>query len=128
MKWISIHGESNGVDDESRAYLDQTLGVFRDEMRQGFATSGADVGSLREELTSLRQEFEDLRHDIRGIAEGVISLSERVDRLGLDIGVRAEMSERFTATHAVVRACFRDVSETWPTCARSFSLPEPARP
>jgi hypothetical protein len=27
----------------------------------------------------------------------------------LDVGVRAEMNERFAATHAVVRVCFSDV-------------------
>jgi predicted nuclease with TOPRIM domain len=145
------------VDAETRAYLDQTLGVFRDEFSRGFANLHQEFGALHQEFGSLRQEFgtvreefgslrqefgtvreefgtlradfdelrrevresaaetrrhfdvvaEDLRHDIRGIAEGVIALSERVDRLG--VSVRAEMNERFTATHAVVRVAFSDV-------------------
>ena len=145
------------MDAETRAYLDQTLGVFRDEFSRGFANLHQEFGALHQEFGSLRQEFgalhqefgslrqefgtvreefgtlradfdelrrevresaaetrrhfdvvaEDLRHDIRGIAEGVIALSERVDRLG--VSVRAEMNERFTATHAVVRVAFSDV-------------------
>jgi predicted nuclease with TOPRIM domain len=152
------------VDAETRAYLDQTLGVFRNEFSRGFANLHQEFGALHQEFGSLRQEFgalhqefgalrqefgslrqefgtvreefgtlradfdelrrevresaaetrrhfdvvaEDLRHDIRGIAEGVIALSERVDRLG--VSVRAEMNERFTATHAVVRVAFSDV-------------------
>ncbi|HEY4911624.1 MAG TPA: hypothetical protein VIJ73_19075 [Methylomirabilota bacterium] len=138
------------MDAETRAYLDQTLGAFRDDVRRGFTTLYQEFGTLRQEFGTVREEFgtlrqefgavreefgtlradfdelrrevrdsavetrrhfdvvaEDLRHDIRGIAEGVIALSERVDRF--DVGVRAEMNERFTATHAVVRAAFRDV-------------------
>jgi len=187
------------VDAETRAYLDQTVGAFRDEVSRGFAnlhqefgtlrkdfgTLRGDFGTLRKEFGTLKQEFgavqetvgalqqgletvrgdvgalkqefgtvqekvgslqhgfgtvceelvslrssfdelrrevhesaietrrhfdvvaEDLRHDIRGIAEGVIALSERVDHL--DVGIHAEMSERFTATQAVVRVCFSDV-------------------
>jgi hypothetical protein len=37
----------------------------------------------------------------------VIGLSERVDRL--DTGLRAEMNERFAASHAVVRVAFQEV-------------------
>ena len=138
------------MDAETRAYLDQTLGVFRDEFSRGFANLHQEFGALHQEFGALHQEFgslrqefgtvreefgtlradfdelrrevresaaetrrhfdvvaEDLRHDIRGIAEGVIALSERVDRLG--VSVRAEMNERFTATHAVVRVAFSDV-------------------
>jgi len=145
------------VDAETRAYLDQTLGAFRDDVRRGFTTLYQEFGTLRQEFGTLRQEFgtlrqefgtvreefgtlrqefgtlradfdelrrevrdsavetrrhfdvvaEELRHDIRGIAEGMIALSERVDRF--DVGVRAEMNERFTATHAVVRVAFSDV-------------------
>jgi hypothetical protein len=124
------------VDAETRAYLDQTLGAFRDHVNRGFANLHQDFGALLEEFGTVREEFgslradldelrrevqesaaetrrhfdvvaEDLRHDIRGIAEGVIALSERVDRLG--VSVRAEMNERFTATHAVVRVAFGDV-------------------
>jgi hypothetical protein len=110
------------VDAETRAYLDQTLGVFRDDVSRGFATLHREFGVLRAEFDELRREVREsaietrrhfdvvaeyLRHDIRGIAEGVIALSERVDRLG--VSVRAEMNERFTATHAVVRVAFSDV-------------------
>ena len=189
------------MDAETRAYLDLTLGAFRDEFSRGFANLHQEFGALREEFSTLRREFgtvqgkidtlqhefgtvqeavgalqpglgtvqetvgalqralgmvqetvgalqqgfetvreelatlradvdelrrevresavetrrhfdvvaEDLRHDIRGIAEGVIALSERVDRS--DVGIRAEMSERFAATHAVVRVCFGDVRQ-----------------
>jgi phage host-nuclease inhibitor protein Gam len=113
------------VDAETRAYLDQALGALREEfgsLREEFGSLRGEFGSLRGEFGSLRQEVRDtaaetrrhfdvvaeyLRHDIRGIAEGVIVLSERVDRLGS--GLRTEMNERFAATHAVVRVAFQEV-------------------
>jgi len=110
------------VDAETRAYLDQVLGAFRDDVSRGFGALREESGTLRGEFEALRQEVRDtaaetrrhfdvvaeyLRHDIRGIAEGVIGLSERVDRLGT--GLRSEMNERFTATHAVVRVAFQEV-------------------
>jgi hypothetical protein len=138
------------VDAETRAYLDQVLGAFRDDVSRGFGTLRGEFGTLRGEFGTLRGEFgtlrgefgtlrgefgtlrgefealrqevrdtasetrrhfdvvaEYLRHDIRGIAEGVIGLSERVDRLGT--GLRTEMDERFAATHAVVRVAFQEV-------------------
>jgi chromosome segregation ATPase len=120
------------VDAETRAYLDQVLGALREDfgslredfgsLRQEFGSVRQEFGSLRQEFGSLRQEVRDtaaetrrhfdvvaeyLRHDLRGIAEGVIGLSERVDRLGT--GLRAEMDERFAATHAVVRVAFQEV-------------------
>jgi len=173
------------VDAETRAYLDQLLGAFRDDVSREFGTLREEFGTLREEFGTLREEFgtvreefgtlrgefgtlrgefgtvreefgtlreefgtvreefgtlreefgtlrggfealreevrdtaaqtrrhfdvvtEYLRHDIRGLAEGVIGLSERVDRLGADL--RAEMNERFTASHAVVRVAFQEV-------------------
>jgi methyl-accepting chemotaxis protein len=113
------------VDAETRAYLDQVLLALREDfgsLRDEFGSVREEFGSLREDFRSLRQEVRDtaaetrrhfdvvaehLRHDIRGIAEGVIGLSERVDRLGT--GLRAEMDERFAATHAVVRVAFQEV-------------------
>ena len=110
------------MDAETRDYLDQTLGALRDDFRREFGTLREEFGPLRGEFAELRQEVrdtaaetrrhfhviaEDLRHDIRGIAEGVIALSERVDRM--DTGLRAEMNERFTAAHAVVRVAFGQV-------------------
>ena len=152
------------MDAETRAYLDQALGAFRDDLSRAFGTLRAEFGALRQEFGTLRDEFgtvreevgslrgefgalhdefgtvrgevgslrgefgalrqevrdtaaetrrhfdvvaEYLRHDIRGIAEGVIVLSERVDRL--DTGLRTEMNERFGATHAVVRVAFQEV-------------------
>jgi len=145
------------VDAETRAYLDQALGAFRDDLSREFGTLRGEFGTLRGEFGTLREEFgtvrgevgtlrgevgtlrgevgtlrgefealrqevrdtaaetrrhfdvvaEHLRHDIRGIAEGVIGLSERVDRLGT--GLRTEMDERFAATHAVVRVAFQEV-------------------
>jgi len=166
------------VDAETRVYLEQVLGTFRDDVSREFGTLRQDFGTLREDFRALREDFgavredfgtlqqefgtlrgefgtlhqefgtlkgefgtlhqefgtvrgdfgalrqevrdaaaetrrhfdvvaEYLRHDIRGIAEGVIVLSERVDRL--DTGLRAEMNERFAASHAVVRVAFREV-------------------
>ena len=85
------------MDAETRAYLDQVLGAFRDDVSRGFGTLREEFGTLRGELGTLRGEFEALRqevrdtasetrrhfdvvaeylrHDIRGIAEGVIGLS-----------------------------------------------------
>ena len=101
------------------------FGTLRGEvgtLREEFGTVRGEVGTLRGEVGTLRQEIRDtaaetrrhfdvvaehLRHDIRGIAEGVIGLSERVDRLGT--GLRTEMDERFAATHAVVRVAFQEV-------------------
>jgi hypothetical protein len=77
-------------------------------VRGGFELLSQEV---REAAAETRRHFdvvaEDLRHNIRGIAEGVISLSERVDRLGS--GLRTEMDERFAATHAVLRVAFQEV-------------------
>jgi hypothetical protein len=113
------------VDAETRAYLDQALGALREEfgsLREEFGSLRGEFGSLRGEFGTLRQEVRDsaaetrrhfdvvaeyLRHDIRGVAEGVIGLSERVDRLGS--GLHAEINERFAATHAVVRVAFQEV-------------------
>ena len=117
------------MDAETRAYLDQVLGAFRDDVSRGFGMLREEFGTLRGEFGTLRGEFEALRqevrdtasetrrhfdvvaeylrHDIRGIAEGVIGLSERVDRLGT--GLRTELDERFAATHAVVRVAFQEV-------------------
>jgi phage host-nuclease inhibitor protein Gam len=101
------------------------FGTLRGEfgtLRGEVGTLRGEVGTLRGEVGALRQEVRDtaaetrrhfdvvaeyLRHDIRGIAEGVIVLSERVDRLGT--GLRTEMNERFAATHAVVRVAFQEV-------------------
>ena len=113
------------MDAETRAYLDQVLGALREDfgmLRGEFGTLHGEFGTVRGEFELLRQEVretaaetrrhfdvvaEDLRHDIRGIAEGVIGLSERVDRLGS--GLRTEMDERFAATHAVLRVAFQEV-------------------
>ncbi len=113
------------MDAETRAYLDQIMGALRGEfgaLRGEFGALRGEFGTLRGEFGALRQEMRDtaaetrrhfdvvaesLRHDIRGIAEGVIVLSERVDRL--DSGLRTEMEERFAATHAVVRVAFQEV-------------------
>ena len=145
------------MDAETRNYLEQVLGTFRDDVSREFGTLRQEFGTLREDFRALREDFgavreefgtlhqefgtlkgefgtvhgefealrqevrdtaaetrrhfdvvaEYLRHDIRGIAEGVIVLSERVDRL--DTGLRAEMNERFAASHAVVRVAFREV-------------------
>jgi phage host-nuclease inhibitor protein Gam len=96
------------VDAETRAYLDQALGTFRDDVSREFGTLRQEV---RDTAAETRRHFdvvaEHLRHDIRGIAEGVIVLSERVDRLGT--GLRTEINERFAATHAVVRVAFQEV-------------------
>ncbi|HEV2053896.1 MAG TPA: hypothetical protein VGV06_01845 [Methylomirabilota bacterium] len=113
------------MDAETRAYLDQALGALREEfgsLRGEFGSLREEFGTLRGEFGTLRQEVRDsaaetrrhfdvvaeyLRHDIRGVAEGVIGLSERVDRLGS--GLRTEMNEGFAATHAVVRVAFQEV-------------------
>ena len=85
------------MDAETRAYLDQALGALRQEVRETAAET-----RRRFEIVG-----EHLRHDIRGIGEGVIALSESVDRLGS--GLRTEMNERFAATHGVVRVAFQEV-------------------
>ena len=110
------------MDAETRAYFDQALGALREDFSREFGTLRGEFGTLREEFEGLRQEVRDtatetrrhfdvvaeyLRHDIGGIAEGVIGLSERVDRLGT--GLRTEMDERFAAAHAVVRVAFQEV-------------------
>ena len=105
--------------------LRQEFGTVRGEfgsLRGEFGILQGEFGTVRGEFAALRHEVrdsaaetrrhfdvvaEDLRHDIRGIAEGVIGLSERVDRLGS--GLRTEMDERFAAPHAVVRVAFQEV-------------------
>ena len=110
------------MDAETRAYFDQVLGALRGDFSREFGTLREEFGALRGEFEVLRQDVRDsaaetrrhfdiaaeyLRHDIRGIAEGVIGLSERVDRLGSS--VRTEMNDGFTGTHAVVRVAFQEV-------------------
>jgi hypothetical protein len=120
------------VDAETRAYLDQVLGALGEDfgtlrgelgtLDGKFGTLHGEFGTVRGELELLRQEVreaaaetrrhfdvvaEDMRYDIHGIAEGVISLSERVDRLGS--GLRTAMDERFAATYAVLRVAFQEV-------------------
>jgi hypothetical protein len=127
----SLRREFGSVREEF-GFLREDFGSARQDfgsVREGFGALREEVGavhanfgSLRQEFGSLRQEVRDaaaetrrhfdvvaehLRHDIRGIAEGVIGLSERVDRLGT--GLRAEMDEHFAATHAVVRVAFQEV-------------------
>ncbi len=85
------------MDAETRAYLDQALVALRQEVRDTAAETRRHFDVVGESL----------RHDIRGIGEGVIGLSERVDRLGS--GLRTEMDERFAATHAEVRVAFQEV-------------------
>ncbi|HUO63062.1 MAG TPA: hypothetical protein VMT97_05135 [Terriglobales bacterium] len=105
--------------------LKQEFGTVQEKvgsLEHGFGTVCEELATLRSSFDELRLEVresaietgrhfdvvaEDLRHDIRGIAEGVIALSERVDRL--DVGIHTEMRERFIATQAVVRVCFSDV-------------------
>jgi septal ring factor EnvC (AmiA/AmiB activator) len=115
------------MDAETRAYLDQTLGA----LQQGFGTVREELATVREELATVRADVDEvrrevresavetrrhfdvvaeyLRHDLSGIAEGVIVLSERADRLSAS--VRAEIDERLSATHAVVRVAFSDVRQ-----------------
>jgi hypothetical protein len=120
----TLRGEFGTLRDEFGMVRDE-FGMVRDEfgmLRGEFGMVREEFGTLRGEFGMLRQEVRDtaaetrrhfdvvaehLRHDIRGIAEGVIGLSERVDRLGT--GLRAEMDERFAATHAVVRVAFQEV-------------------
>jgi predicted nuclease with TOPRIM domain len=117
--------EDFGTVREDFGTLQQEFGTLRGEfgtLHQEFGTLKGEFGTVHGEFEALRQEVRDtaaetrrhfdvvaeyLRHDIRGIAEGVIVLSERVDRL--DTGLRGEMNERFAASHAVVRVAFREV-------------------
>jgi hypothetical protein len=41
------------------------------------------------------------------VAEGVAANTERIDRVEVDL--KSEMKQGFAATHAVVRAAFRDL-------------------
>ena len=50
---------------------------------------------------------ESLRQDIQTAAEGVAANIERIDRVEVDL--KSEMARGFAATHAVVRAAFRDL-------------------
>jgi hypothetical protein len=96
------------VDAETRAYLDQALGAFRDDVSREFGTLRQE---LRDTAAETRRHFdvvaEDLRHDIRAVAEGVGATFERVDRLGSEL--RTEMGQRFAASHAIVRVAFQEV-------------------
>jgi len=99
------------MDGETRAYLDQALGSFRQEL----------VG-LRQEFVGLRQEVRDtaaetrrhfdvvaesLRHDIRTVAKGVAATTERMDRV--EASVKTELEERFAATHSIFRTAFHEL-------------------
>jgi predicted nuclease with TOPRIM domain len=105
--------------------LREEFGTLRGEvgtLRGEFGTLRGEFGTLRGEFGAVRQEVREtaaetrrhfdvvaeyLGHDLRGIAEGVIGLSERVDRVGS--GLRTEMDERFDTTHAVIRVAFKEV-------------------
>ena len=92
------------MDGETRAYLDQALGSLRQEfvgLRQ----------EVRDTAAETRRHFdvvaESLRRDIQTVAEGVAANIERIDRIEVDL--KSEMARGFAATHAVVRAAFRDL-------------------
>jgi hypothetical protein len=120
------------MDGETRAYLDQALGSLRQEfvglrqefvgLRQEFVGLGQEVVGLRQEVVDLRQEVREtaaetrrhfdvvaefLRRDIRTVTEGVAANTERIDRV--EVNFKSEMEQGFAATHAVVRAAFRDL-------------------
>src|SRR2546425_38210 len=99
------------MDGETRAYLDQALGSFRQEL----------VG-LRQEFVGLRQEVRDtaaetrrhfdvvaesLREDIRAVAEGVAATTERMDRV--EVCVKPERGEGFPAPPPISRTAFHDL-------------------
>ena len=99
------------MDGETRAYLDQALGSLRQEfvgLRQGFVDLRQEV---RDTAAETRRHFdvvaEFLRRDIQTVAEGVAANIERIDRIEVDF--KSEMEQGFAATHAVVRAAFRDL-------------------
>ena len=99
------------MDGETRAYLDQALGSLRQEfvgLRQVFVDLWQEV---RDAAAETRRHFdvvaEFLRRDIQTVAEGVAANTERIDRIEVDF--KSEMEQGFAATHAVVRAAFRDL-------------------
>ncbi|HWM80032.1 MAG TPA: hypothetical protein VNS56_20805 [Methylomirabilota bacterium] len=99
------------MDGETRAYLDQALGSLRQEfvgLRQVFVDLRQEV---RDTAAETRRHFdvvaEFLRRDIQTVAEGVAANTERIDRVEVDL--KSEMEQGFAATHAVVRAAFRDL-------------------
>jgi phage host-nuclease inhibitor protein Gam len=114
-----LREEMAGLREEVRAEavgLREEMGGLREEVR---AEAVGLRGELRGEVQRLehgieaaaaetRRHFdvtaEALRQDIRTIAEGVSTLSDRVERLGAEI--RAEMDGRFRAAEAVTRLAF----------------------
>ena len=99
------------MDGETRAYLDQALGSLRQEfvgLRQGFVGLRQEVrDTAAETRRQLDVVAEFLRRDIQTVAEGVAANTERIDRVEVDL--KSEMEQGFAATHAVVRAAFRDL-------------------
>src|SRR6266849_1906902 len=92
------------MDGETRAYLDQALG----SLRQGFVGLRQEVrDTAAETRRHLDVVAEFLRRDIQTVAEGVAANTERIDRVEVDL--KSEMEQGFAATHAVVRAAFRDL-------------------
>src|SRR5713101_5216889 len=99
------------MDGETRAYLDQALGSLRQEivgLRQGFVGLRQEVrDTAAEARRHLDVVAEILRRDIQTGEEGVAENTERIDRVEVDL--KSEMEQGFAATHAVVRAAFRDL-------------------
>ena len=52
------------MDAETRAYLDQALRAFRDDLSREFGTLRGEFGTLREEFGTVRGEFGTLRGEV----------------------------------------------------------------
>ena len=82
---------------------------------KSLSVSGKCFVDLRQEVrdtaAETRRHFdvvaEFLRRDIQTVAEGIAANTECIDRIEVDF--KSEMEQRFAATHAVVRAAFRDL-------------------
>lgn len=93
---------------ELREHTDEGLRGLREHSDEG-------LKGLREEVRSwvddARRHFqilaEDLRSDMRLLAEGLVTVNERVDRLGARL--EAKMDERFAETHALIRFSYHDL-------------------
>ena len=58
------------MDAETRAYFDQVLGAFRDDVSREFGTLRGEFGTLRGEFGTLRGEFGTVARGVRDRCAG----------------------------------------------------------
>lgn len=107
------------MDQELRTYLEESFGSLRSRMDEEFGQVRGEIGQVREEVGQVRGELEQvktavrhtqisveaLRSDLRLVAEGVIGVTDRLEKF------QSEMALRFEDVKASIAPYYRDLNE-----------------